>query len=561
MAKTGKVLIIGVDGATFDLIEPWVSEGKLPALAGLLEGGAHGILRSTPNTNSASAWVSFATGTNPGKHGIFYFDEPVFGTYQRRYLNGSFRRSKAIWNYASESGKNVGVMNVPMSYPAEPVNGFMIAGIDCPETWGKGFIHPPRLAQRLRSILGDYVIEPGIPGLIKAGKKDAAVDLLLKTEEIRKRYAKYLMSHFPWDLFIVVFRASDAVQHFFWKDMDPTHPEHTEEGFSRYGDSIFKIYQKIDCAISDLLNSAGDATVFVMSDHGADFNQRGAEYLNPWLAEMGLLKYSENQNWREIFIRTIQALYHFIDKRFSREIKLRLIKLLPRMREKVEAASVYQHIDWPATKVYSDGARDELWINLKGREPKGTVQPGEEYDRLRDFVIENLTKVKDIRNGEQVVRKAYRREEIYYGKHVHKAPDIFVEWRQDFVISGLKSTDSIARSGYKVCSSSKPPLVSGGHRKNGIAIIRGPHIKRTHDFGHADIIDLAPTILYLLGLPVPKEMDGRILQEVIEEEYWKEHPPVYHPIDTEYKSLSEEEYSQEERKKIWEKLKGMGYID
>jgi len=561
MPPTNKVLIIGVDGATFELIKPWVAEGKLPAFSRLLEEGAHGFLRSTPNENSASAWVSFATGNNPGKHGIFYFDEQIFGTYKRRYLNASFRNSKAIWNYANEAGKNIAVINVPISYPAESINGLMIAGIDSPGTWSKRFCYPPDLTKRLESILGKYIIEPGIPQLIKAGKKDAAVDLLLKTEETRCSYAKYLMSHFPWDLFIVVFTATDAVQHFFWKDMDPTHPEHKEEAFRRHGDAIFKIYQNIDASVSDLLSASGDATVFIMSDHGGGFNQRGAEYLNPWLTEMGLIKFKGTQDWRRVAGGAIQTLYHYIDKHFSREKKLRLIRLLPGMRERVEAAMVYQKIDWPATRAYNDGARDEIWINLKGREPNGTVQQGAEYEQLRDFVIQNLMNIRDIRNGEKVVRRAYRREEIYHGEHVHKAPDIHVQWRQDFVISGLCSDSSARQSARKVYSSIKPPLCSGGHRENGIAIIRGPQIKRRHDFGKAEIIDLAPTILYLLGFPVPEEMDGRILRQAIEEQYWELHPPVYRPIDTRYESSSEEDYSPEEKEKIWERLKGMGYID
>ena len=556
-----KVLVIGVDGATFDLIKPWASEGKLPAFSQMLEEGAHGFLKSVPNTNSASAWPSFATGNNPGKHGIFYFDEPIFGTYQRRYLNGSFRKSKAIWNYVNDAGKKVGVINVPMSYPAELINGFMIAGIDSPGTWSKRFCCPPDLIKQLEPILGKYIIEPGIPQLIKAGKKDAAVNLLLKTEDARRRYAKHLMIHFPWDLFIVVFTATDAVQHFFWKDMDPTHPEHKGEEFRRYGDSIFRIYQNIDTAISDLLSAAGNATVFIMSDHGAGFNQRGAEYLNLWLSEIGLLKFKETRDWRRMFIGTSGALYNYIDKHFSRETKLRLIKLLPGMRERIEAATAYQQIDWPATKAYSDGARDEIWINIKGREPNGIVQPGEDYERLRDFIIENLMSVKDIRSGEPVVRRACRREEIYHGQYVQKAPDIMVQWRQDFVISGLKSHGSKIQPAHKAYSARKSPLFSGGHRKNGIAIIRGPHIKRTHNFGTAEIVDLVPTILYLLGLPVPKEMDGRIIQGAINEQYKELHPPVYRRIDTEYQALSEEDYSPEDAEKIWDKLKGMGYID
>jgi predicted AlkP superfamily phosphohydrolase/phosphomutase len=556
-----KVLIIGVDGATFDLIKPWVAEGKLPSFARLLEEGAHGYLKSVPNTNSAPAWVSFATGNNPGKHGIFYFDEPVLGTYQRRYLNGSFRKSKSIWNYASEAGKKVGVMNVPISYPAEPVDGFMVAGIDSPATWSRGFCYPPDLTRRLEPVLGKYIIESGVPQLIRAGKKDAAVDLLLKTVDVRCRYAKHLMGHFPWDLFVVVFTATDAVQHFFWKDMDPNHPEYNDEAHKRHGDAICRVYQNIDAAISDLLSVSGDATVFIVSDHGGGFNQRGAEYINPWLAEMGLLKFKETQLWKKAAGSTFQGLYHYIDKHLPRKARLRLKRWLPGTREKIEAAMVYQEIDWAATRAYNDGARDEIWINLKGREPNGTVQPGGEYERLRDLLVENLMNARDIRNGERVVRRACRREEIYHGKYVHKAPDIHVQWRQDFVISGLQPNNSASKSAYKLYSSIKTPVCSGGHRENGIVIIGGPQIRRRFELEKAEITDVAPTILYLLGLPVPEEMDGRILQPAIEEQYWQLHPPVCLPVDTGYKPRSEEDYSPEEKKKIWEKLKGMGYID
>jgi predicted AlkP superfamily phosphohydrolase/phosphomutase len=560
MISQNSVLVIGIDGATFDLIKPWASRGELPALARLMEEGAHGVLESVPNTNSAAAWVSFATGNNPGKHGIFYFDEPVFGTYKRRYLNGSFRRSKAVWNYASDAGKSVGVINVPMSYPAEPVNGVMISGIDSPGTWSEGFIHPPHLAKPLRSMLGDYIIEPGIPQLIKAGKKDRALDLLLKTVDCRRRYAKHLMSHVPWDLFIVVFTMSDAVQHFFWKDMDPAHPEHTAEGGNRYGDTILKVYREIDSAISELMDDAGEATVFIVSDHGAGFNQRGAEYLNPWLADTGLLEYSQTPLLRGAFLSALQTLYRLIDKRLSRETKLRLMRFLPGMRERVDAATSYRSVDWSRTKAFNDGARDELWINLMGREPKGIVRAGEEYEKLRDFMMESLLQARDLKTGERVVNEARRREDIYHGKHVSKAPDIFVQWRQDFVISGLQSTGSGKSRPGKTAAAIKPPLFSGGHRRNGVAIVRGPQIKRGHAFAKAGITDLAPTILYLLGLPVPEDMDGRVLQEIIREDYWQRHSPERRPIETESRT-DEEDYSQEDKKKIWEKLKGMGYID
>jgi predicted AlkP superfamily phosphohydrolase/phosphomutase len=565
-----KVLVIGLDGATFDLIKPWAADGKLPMIHKLLVEGSHGNLKSAANMNSAAAWSSFATGTNPGKHGIFYFDEKIPGTYRKRYLNGSHRSGASFWKILSDRGKRVCVINVPMTFPAEEIDGIMLAGLDSPSAQSEGFAYPPSVIEELSSNVGGYIIEPGIPGYVKAGRKDQALARLLEAVDRRLAYACYLLAKYPWDLFIVVFTATDAVQHFFWKDMDSRHPDHDQEEAKRYGDAILRVYQRMDDVVETLVEEAKPSTTIIVSDHGAGFNQRGAEYLNPWLRSKGFQSYGGSGDGRSLWnsflaclrsISTRQAgfAYRQLDKRLSRETKLRLVSLLPGVREQVESAMCFQGINWSATKAYADGARDEIWINLRGREPDGTVEPGEEYDQLCGHLIDELMACRDARTGQEVVEVAFRRDEIYSGHHVEKAPDISIRWRTDFVISGLAAEDLPEPSDLRT-PLQPPPLNNGGHRMNGVLMMEGENITKGAQVEGAEIVDIAPTILHLSGFPIPADMDGRVIAEAISEPFMSANPVSILPPEHTGEELASTDYSEEEAETIEERLKGMGYI-
>lgn len=562
-----RLLVVGLDGATFDLIRPWAREGKLPTLARLLEEGVCAPLRSVPNMNSAPAWSTFATGLNPGKHGIFYFDELVPGTYTKRYLNGSYRHGTPFWRLLSQAGYRVGVINVPMTYPAEEVNGYMLAGLDTPAPGSPAFSWPRDLAADLRAAVGDYIVEPGIPGYIKAGRRDLARARIVEALEKRLAYALYLARHFPTDCMVVVFTATDAAQHFFWKDMDPAHPEHDPEEAAQYGDTILRVYQRLDRAIAQLMEAMPDAAVLCMSDHGGGFNQRGAEFLNPWLAEQGLLHYAAGGRagsglgpWaRRTALAALRRGYRWVDTHFSREAKQRMARLLPGLRGRVEGSMAFQGIDWPRTRAYAFGARDDLWVNLRGREPQGTVEPGQEYEALRDLLLARLRATMDIVREEPVVEWVARREEVYHGPFVDRAPDLLIQWRTAFVLRGLYLPQA---------SRPKPPpppftpsLNNGGHRPYGIFLMAGEEVRRGVALPEAHIQDLAPTILHFFGLPVPEDVDGRVLQEV-----WA---PESEPACREARRAGgealqpprEAEYSEEEERLIEERLRGLGYVE
>jgi predicted AlkP superfamily phosphohydrolase/phosphomutase len=558
MNKSNRIVVIGLDAATFDLIRPWAAEGHLPVLDRLIKSGAHGKLRSVPNANSAPAWTSFATGQNPGKHGIYYFDEPVPGTYNRRYLNGSFRRSRTLWDYLSEAGRQVGVINVPLSYPAEAVNGFMISGLDAPGAQAEGFAYPKDLVGSLRDRLGEYIIEPGLPGMIKAGRKQAAVDRLKTTIHQRHIYAEHLMKTREWDVFIVVFTAADLAQHFFWKDMDACHPDHDEKQAEVFGDTILHVYQQLDSVVGSLLETAGDAHALLLSDHGGGANQRGAEFINDWMAASGFLSIAKKSGLRRRLLGGLGALYRLFDRTFSREFKQKLASRLPGLRSRVESATCFKDIDWSATRAYGDGARDEIWINLKGREPAGIVEPGAEYDNVCEEIIAALKASRDAGSGRPAVLQVSRREDLYSGPYLDKAPDLYVKWNTDLVLTGL---DTGAGDKVKTGKGADSPLQSGGHRENGIFLLSGSGVKPGVELSNAEIIDIAPTILYLSGADIPSGLDGKILSEALQADYLASRPPVFRDIETRSSETGNRDYSRKEAEKVARSLKDMGYID
>jgi predicted AlkP superfamily phosphohydrolase/phosphomutase len=566
-----RILVIGLDGATFDLIKPWVAQGRLPTIGRLIAEGLHSNLTSVPNMNSAAAWSSFATGTNAGKHGIYYFDERVPNTYSKRYLNASHRSGKSFWKILSDQGRKVCVINVPITFPAEELNGIMLAGLDSPSVQSEGFAYPPSVLEELSSQVGDYIIEPGIPGYVKAGRKDQALVRLFEAIDKRLAYARYLLATYPWELFIVVFTATDAVQHFFWKDMDSRHPQHDEEEAKAHGDAILRVYERMDSVVETLVEEAKPSTTIIVSDHGGGFNQRGAEYVNPWLSTKGFLSYGgsgDGRSLRRSLLGTLRSIstkqvgfaYRQLDKRLSRETKLKLVNLFPGVREQVESAICFQGIDWAATRAYADGARDEIWINLRGREPEGIVEPGEEYDQLCRYLIDELKACRDARTGRRVVDGAFSRDEIYSGDQVESAPDISIRWRTDFVISGLATEDNDDQP-HAETEALPPALNNGGHRMNGILIMEGENIAKGVELKAASIMDVAPTILHLCGVDIPANMDGRVLAEALMEAYLSSHPIKTLPSQAGVgKELPGTEYSDEDARVIEERLKGMGYL-
>jgi predicted AlkP superfamily phosphohydrolase/phosphomutase len=552
-----RMLVIGLDCATFDVISPLSAKGKLPTLSHLLAQGCSAPLQSVPNMNSAPAWSSFATGTNPGKHGIFYFAQRVPGTYRWQVVNGSHRKGIAFWDILSQAGCRVGVINVPMTYPAHSLNGFFIAGLDTPGIDSPGFTHPSDLAAEMQAQVGEYIIEPGLPGLMKAGRREEAVRALHKGIQQRLAHTLWLARRFTPDLLAVVFTAADTAQHFFWHAMDEGHPQHTAQEAAQFGQVIQNVYSALDQAVERLVDATSPDIVMILSDHGAGLNQRGADYLRPWLVELGMTTLVDQKSlFRDLARQTAGRLYSLIDRHLPRETKLRLARRLPRLRSRVESLMQLGDIDWSHTQAYCTGATDDLYVNLAGRDPEGTVEPGPQYEKVGSQLCEWLIGTVDSASGAPAVQRVERREEVYWGPEVHKSPDLLIQWRTETVLQGLLTPGHPPVP----AEPTPPPIITGGHRPKGILILAGKDIQQQANLQDPAIVDLAPMILYLCGLPIPSDMDGRVLTEAITPQHLAAQPVKLRGYALE-QQRTHQDYNPEESKEIEERLRGLGYLE
>ena len=564
--KKNKVLVIGLDGATFDLIDPWVEQGKLPVLAKCLKEGTRSELLSTPLSNSAQAWSSFITGKNPGKHGIYDFFETLSDSYGVHFLNASFRKGKSLWRLASDAGKKVGVMNVPITYPPETINGFLIPGLDSPGIDGN-FAYPKGLMDEVNQHVGEYILEAGIWGYIRRGKPDIALEKLLEMVKTRTATAKYLMQRKAWDLFVVVYTATDKVQHHFWKYMDPTRPEFRTS--SPYADAILDVYREIDDSVGQLMAVAGDASVIIMSDHGAGPSSRRTMYINRWLHKEGFLHFKDSSGVTGGFSRLKHELLERTDnqvkKLLPRKGKEIILRLLPRLRDRVDSVLFLPGIDWSRTVAYSRENHPAIFINTKGREAEGIVEPGRNCERIRNEIIEKLQNLRCTDTGQPIAGQIFKREDVYHGPETFRGPDIIFQWNRFLYVhrpsgSGLNKNFLETLDDQTLHKSENSIRPSGIHRDHGIFIAFASHFKKNHAINEgAKIYDIAPTILYLLGLPIAGDMDGRVLEGAIDDQYLKDVP-----IETRNSKSKEESpkgFGLDETRAIQERLKGLGYID
>lgn len=560
----GRVLIIGLDGATFDLIMPWVESGRLPQLARLLRDGVSGKLRSTIPPMSPPAWNSFMTGKNPGKHGIFDFTERKPQSYEARFINAGWRKTPAFWHALGEAGKRVGILSVPFTYPPEKVNGIMVSGMDAPGVAGlvdRSATYPPELCDEIRSMVGDY---PMGPNLFAYTDPAEMVEAAVRTIEQKTAAALYLYQKEPWDCFLFVLGETDAASHRFWRFCDPASPlRNGGASDPAVSDGMCRVYQKADEAIGRFLDLAADDTcVIVMSDHGNGGNGDKAVYLNRWLEHEGWLRFKTGNGFVPAALeRTKRFGLRVIPPRIKR-----LIYRLTNIPNTVESWVRFSAVDWQRSRAYSEETPyfPSIWINLKGREPLGVVEPGD-YAATCDRIRAALERWRDPYTGQKMVKRVFRREELYSGPYVDLAPDLTIEWNLDGAYSYLFRPSS-GRKRPPVCKldpSEMKTVKSGDHRDHGIFVAVGPDLKAAETIKDAEIVDLVPTILYLSGLPIPTDVDGRVLGGIFREGYVAARPVRHVDADAAEagSTTAPRGFSDEEEEAVKTRLQGLGYIE
>ena len=478
---------------------------------------------------SSVAWPSLYTGANPGKHGIYDFVERSPSGRGVRFLNRSNCRATPLWSLLNQAGRSAGVVNVPMTYPPDPVDGYLVSGLDTPSLKSP-FTHPAELREEIEREVGPYVIElDHNPRLMKDPER--YLQMMLDMVATREKTALHLLARRPTDFFMVVFTATDRVQHSYWKYLDPNHPEHRT-----LGDAIRRVYERVDAAIGAILARTGpDTDVIVASDHGMGAVSTLVD-INRWLHANGYLRLKRGD-----FTARVSD--------FLQRVRRRLLK-------KTEIIWFDDFLDWRRTKAFHVGAWGNIYINLKGRDPQGSVEPGE-YEEVRAGIAKGLLALRDPATGRPVIKAARTKEELYSGDRLQQAPDLVLLWHEPY--NCVKTLQENIRRSRGLFQSSD--IICGDHHPEGMFILSSPRLLSGLRDRTAQITDIAPTILHLMGVAVPRWMDGRVLSEFFTEEFARRSPVRFAGEAGAEGARDEIAYSDEDALKVAERLRNLGYIE
>jgi predicted AlkP superfamily phosphohydrolase/phosphomutase len=480
-----RVIVVGLDGACWDLIEPWVLASDLPVIRGLRDEGAWGPLESTIPPITCPAWKCYSTGKNPGKLGVFWWQHVDMSARRVMTPTSESFRSAELWDYLNRVGLRTGVMGMPTTYPPRDIVGFMISG--GPDSASRGYTRPTGLEGILRS--WGYRVHPPIEGSLQEGSP--LVNHILDWIDLQFAVAERLLARESVEFLQLTIFYLNWLQHYFY-NRDP----------------VREAWVRIDRWIGKLANDFDH--VVLMSDHGTA-PMRKIFFLNAWLEQNGYLRTTRRRPVAE-------RLYRFgITKEraseFARALRLGnlasrsdVLRSLARrflldeeglMSDRSGDAAL-AGVDWERTLAVAL-PQGPIYVN------RDVVRDRLEYEALRNQLIEGIEAIEDP-DGGRPIAKVYRREDVYHGQHVNEAPDLIA----------LDAEEYHNRGGLGKRALFQESDWAGNNARYGMFLVRGPRVRRGFRFSEMKIYDLAPTLLNLMGASIPNDMDGVVAQELLE---------------------------------------------
>jgi predicted AlkP superfamily phosphohydrolase/phosphomutase len=533
-----RVLVVGLDGASFELLGQWMDAGLMPNLAALVARGVAGGLESVIPPLTPPAWTSAVTGVNPGRHGVLNFAKPRFGGQLVDFYSALDRRAPALWDFLGAMGKRSVILHLPATHPPLPLEGLLVSGIPVTDLRAD-CSYPKTLKDELIAAIPGYKLFPNTLRLRQ--DRDLYFRDTVDTLRSQAEEALYLMRREPWDLFFTLWQVGDSLMHFFWRDMDGRTGNETRRHYIR------EFYKAADEELGRVVAAAGPEThVIVMSDHGHT-GVYGAVYLNKWLADRKLLKFRVSMN------DAVQMILKKIQRKLGRKVGFRKkydpeadqgLQIAARMLEKLEKG-----IEWSHTVAHAEPP-GYIWINAKDRYPRGIVEPGEEYLRVREEIRAGLGELVDPDSGEPVLDRIVTREDAFAGPGMADAPDLVVTCKPGFI------TEYAVRKNF-VVGPSQGARFSGYHVMRGMLAMAGPEVRAGESIEGAAIVDVAPTILHLLDLPVQPGLDGAVLERALTEDAVAARPVRVSEIPVAFVPPAAGDF---ERSSIEQSLRDLGYL-
>ena len=507
------MLAVSLDAMDAELALRWAEEGELPVIRGLVDEAAWGRLRSIADDFPDAIFATIASGCMPGRHGHYNWRCVRPGSYRMALApEGTYLRP--FWELAREqTGARLLLSDV------QQATIFARDGVTQVAGWGQraGRRHeswPPGLFDELATRHGrppqwldDDVVR----------RSEAAEKRYLETVSRFARARADLHSELlerPWDLAVLSFHEAHNAGHVFHRHLEPGTWAYDSARAWRFGGSLLDVYRLVDEGLGRLLEQVGEETdVLAYSGHGLRLNTNGVQLLPRVLERLGYQVPARAAPLPRLLgaaaARVPWSVRRYVNRRLSPEVQRRAL-------ERMWA----EPVDWPRTRAVAETAFGLGWvrINLQGREPHGTVAPGREYDELCAELAAELEALTIVRTGGRAVTSVRRMDTVLEGPRTRELPDLLVRFSQTELV------DAVAHPRIGVVRESRNDLTSTEHDARGFVLARGPRIRRG-SLGGGSIVDLAPTILYLLGAGIPEDMEGTVLESLILPELLEAEPP------------------------------------
>jgi len=499
MLSAKRLLVLALDMADGDLIRYWSGQGRLPHFASLISSGTWVDLESTAQVLHTSTWPTFATGTLPGKHGVYFPYQPKPGYQMAQHVQPDQYGVPTFWHLADRQGCKCVIYDVPETFPEAEFGGKAIFDWGTWAWYGEPCAQPSTLLREVKSRFGRYPLGFEAKRL-GARMPDVAVmeKRLLRSVEYKRSTAQWLLQREPWNLAVIGFCEGHPAGHYLWPaNVDAAGPSNDGKM-----EPLMRFYVALDRAVGALTDSLPtDAALFIVSGDGVCPN-RCAWYLLPAVLER--LGYICPLVRAEMGRSTPRSLVSCMKSVMSPQMRRYIANCLPWwLRDRLGAREQAANIDWSKTRAFTLPTDLEgcIRINLKGREPQGIVEPGRQYGELCQEIRTRLEELTNPVNGAPAVRRVWIRNEIFPGQRQEQLPDLIVTWNDEAPFTSLASP----RFGHIEGENSDPR--PGTHSPYGFLLAAGTGVPaRLQGCGH--LVDVPPTAMKLLGFTPPATMDG-----------------------------------------------------